>query len=52
MDSALIRRCLAGWSVTIDEKAADVNGDGEISLMDSALIRRHLAGWNVTLGEK
>lgn len=49
MDSAMIRRYLAGWNVTIDTISADVNGDGEITLMDSAMIRRALAGWNVNL---
>ena len=48
-DSALLRRYLAGWDVTIDESVADVDGNGKVNLQDSALIRRYLAGWDVEL---
>jgi hypothetical protein len=42
-----------GWNVQIDEKAADVDADGEVTTKDAVQITRHLAGgWDVTLQTK
>jgi hypothetical protein len=50
LDSAIIKRYLAGWDVEIvNEIIADVDASGEVELYDSALIKRNLAGWDVTL---
>lgn len=49
-DVTLMRRALAGWNVTIDQKAADVNKDGSFDLKDVVILRRYLAGgWGVEL---
>ena len=43
LDATRIQRYLAGFSVRIDEKAADLNGDG-IDILDATFIQRFLAG--------
>ena len=48
-DAILLRRYVAGWDVTIDLLAADVNRDGQVKLNDAILLRRYVAGWDVTL---
>ena len=44
-DVVLLRRCLAGWDVTIDVSLADVDRNGMADLADAALMLRVLAGW-------
>ncbi len=49
-DVTFMRRALAGWDVTINEKAADVNKDNSVDLKDVVTLRRYLAGgWGITL---
>ncbi len=48
-DVLLIQQHIAGWGVTIDEKAANVDGDNRITINDVLLIQQFIAGWNVTL---
>lgn len=49
-DTVLIRRYLADWNVAIDEDAAAVDDDGEVTLQDVTLMNRYIAGgWNVEL---
>ena len=49
-DVTELRRALADWDVTINEKAADVNKDGSLDLKDLVILRRYLAGgWNIEL---
>ncbi|MBR3448365.1 MAG: leucine-rich repeat protein [Oscillospiraceae bacterium] len=49
-DVTELRRALADWDVTINEKAADVNRDGSLDLKDLVILRRYLAGgWGIEL---
>ena len=49
-DVTELRRALADWDVTINEKAADVNKDGSLDLKDLVILRRYLAGgWDIDL---
>ena len=48
-DLLRLARYLAGQDVTIDRKAADVNGDGEIDGRDLLRLARFLAGQDVEL---
>lgn len=46
----MIRKYYAGWDVVINEKNADVNGDGTVDLKDVVILRRYIAGgWNIEL---
>ena len=49
LDLVLLRQHLAGWSVTLDLKAADVTGDGQCNAMDLIRLRQYLAGWDVPM---
>lgn len=49
VDSILLSRYLADWTVTIDLDACDVNNDGKVTDVDDILIARYLAGWTVML---
>ena len=44
-DAALLKRYVAGWSVSIDRNAADLNRDGSVTNADAALLNRYIAGW-------
>ena len=44
-DAALLKRYIAGWSVSIDRNAADLNRDGSVTNADAALLNRYIAGW-------
>ncbi|MBR3555045.1 MAG: hypothetical protein IKN89_03970 [Oscillospiraceae bacterium] len=44
-DAALLKRYIAGWSVSIDRNAADINRDGSVTNADAALLNRYIAGW-------
>jgi hypothetical protein len=48
-DVVLLRRYLAGASVSINLSNADVTGDGEVDIRDLVLLRRYLAGADVEL---
>lgn len=50
-DVLLIRKKIAGQSVTLDESVCDVNQDNKVTAADVLLIRKHIAGqavapWN------
>ncbi len=51
VDLALVKRKLAGWTITTTfiEANASVDGNDTITLVDAAMIARKLAGWDVTL---
>jgi hypothetical protein len=50
-DVVLLQKIVAGWKVPeADRKAADVDGDGDISVFDITLLQKFIAGWRVTLG--
>ena len=42
-DMILLRRLLAGWTVTVIEPAGDVNGDGIVNTRDIMHFARYLA---------
>jgi|GEM_PF-2757113 len=44
-DVALLKRYVAGWSVSIDLNAADINRDGSVTNADAALLSRYIGGW-------
>lgn len=46
-DSVILKRHLAGWTVTADLAAANVNGDEKTNATDATLLTRYLAGWTV-----
>ena len=48
-DVLLIQQYIAGWSVSINTRNADVNGDMLININDVLLIQQSIAGWGVTL---
>ncbi|MBR2320395.1 MAG: hypothetical protein IKA50_06410, partial [Clostridia bacterium] len=41
---------LSGYDVTLDEAAADTDGDGEVTMFDSSLLSQYLSGYDVTMG--
>ena len=45
-DMIFLRRYLAGWNVTINEQAANIDGKGGINNSDAIYLARHLAGWS------
>ena len=45
-DTIFLRRFLAGWNVTINEQASDMDSSGGINNRDAIYLARHLAGWN------
>lgn len=49
-DAILVLKHVAGWNITINEAAADVNCDGNVSVADAILILKFVANWNVVLG--
>lgn len=49
-DAVAIKKYLAGYSDTINKKAADVTGDGKIDVNDAIRLLKYLAGYDVTLG--
>ena len=49
-DVLLMRKFLAGMSVTLNEQNADVNGDGDVNMKDVLMLRKYLAGLVETLG--
>lgn len=53
-DVILLRQYIAGWDVSVDLKAANVNGDDAetVNGLDMILLRQYVAGWNVTLGPR
>ena len=48
-DVLLIQQYIAQWSVSINTRNADVNGDMLININDVLLIQQSIAGWGVTL---
>ena len=48
-DVSLFARYLAGWNVSVNEKAIDVNGDKKVNLNDLVLLAQYVAGWDVSL---
>ena len=50
-DAANIVQFKAGWDVTIAIEAADVDGDGQVTVRDAARILQYKAGWDVVLGK-
>ena len=51
-DAVALARYLAGWNVTINMKAANVQYEenGSVDEKDAVKLARYLAGWNVVLG--
>ena len=45
-DNILLLQYLAGWDVTVDMDAADINGDGQVNGKDNILLLQYLAGWD------
>jgi len=45
-DAALLRRYIAGVSVSIDLNAADIDRDGSVTSTDAALLSRYVVGWH------
>jgi len=50
LDAVLIKKHLAKFNVTIDEKAADVNVDNAVDVLDAVLLLKRLANMDVVLG--
>lgn len=49
-DAVILFRYIAGWSVSVDEKALDCNGDGSVNNKDAVTLFRYVAGWpNIAL---
>ena len=44
-DSTVLKQYFAGYMVTIDEFAADVDNDGELTRRDAMILARHTASW-------
>ena len=51
-DISLLQQYLAGWSVSINYRAADVNIDRSVNTSDLSRLQQKLAGWQVALGVK
>ena len=49
-DVLLIRKFLAGMSVTLNEQNADCNSDGTVNMKDVLMLRKYLAGLITELG--
>lgn len=49
LDSILLTRYLAGWSVEANITAMDIDGNGVVNDWDAVLLDRFLAGWQVTI---
>ena len=49
MDLTLLRKYLAGYTVTGSLDAADLNGDGRVDTIDLTLLRKYLAGYDIGL---
>ena len=45
-DLIMLRRYLAGWSVEINEDAANLDGRGGVNNSDAIWLARYLAGWD------
>jgi len=45
----LFARYLAGWNVSVNEKAIDVDGDKRVNLNDLVLLAQYVAGWDVKI---
>ena len=50
-DLARLQQYVSRWNVTVDERAADVTGDGNIDSEDIARLQQYLSGWKVKLGK-
>lgn len=49
----MLKKYLAGIKgLNINEKASDVNVDGDINITDAVILMKHLAGMNVQLGKQ
>ena len=46
-DVVLLYQSVSDWDVEIDENAADVNGDTEITIRDVVMLYQYYSGWNV-----
>jgi uncharacterized membrane protein len=45
-DALMLARWLANWTgIHIDAEAADVDTDGDVTLLDLLVLLRHLTGW-------
>ncbi len=44
-DLTMLRRYLAGWELSVNEKSCDTNGDTEVNSKDATHFARYLAGW-------
>ena len=51
LDLIALRKYVAKWNMSFNEKAADCNADGKVNILDLILLRKHLAKWNVQLGK-
>ncbi len=49
-DAIMLFRYVAGWDVTVDEKALDVTCDGSVNNKDAITLFRFVAGWDVQIG--
>ena len=49
MDLTLLRKYLAGYTITGSLNAADLNGDGKVDTIDLTLLRKYLAGYDIGL---
>ncbi|MBO5042592.1 MAG: leucine-rich repeat protein [Clostridia bacterium] len=49
-DAIMLFRYVAGWNVTADEAALDVNCDGSVNNKDAITLFRYVAGWDVEIG--
>ena len=49
MDLTLLRKYLAGYTITGSLHAADLNGDGKVDTIDLTLLRKYLAGYDIGL---
>ncbi|MBQ7828462.1 MAG: dockerin type I repeat-containing protein, partial [Clostridia bacterium] len=51
-DVSTMLKQIAGWTVTVDTAAADVDNTGKINLSDVSTVLKFIAGWDVKLGYK
>lgn len=47
LDSLILKKRLANWTVAVSDDELDLNGDGKITSQDSLLLKKKLAGWDV-----